>query len=196
MRNKLILGIALFFIASSVFSQTNKKFIDTGSVKDQFDYLINKSNRYQDYKVVKSNWLFKLKSNVADSLSASKIEILNNYSLINSQKNTIDSLNTTLNNSESKITSLNVEIQNISLFGIQFKKPIFKTILFSIIIILTVLLIFFITKFKRGNSITIQTKLALKEVEEEFEEHRKISLEREQKVRRQLQDELNKKKKE
>ena len=195
MRNKLILGIALLIIASSVFSQTNKKFIDTGSVKNQFDYLINKSNRYQDYKVVKSNWLFKLKSNVADSLSTSKIEISNNYSLINSQKNTIDSLNTTLNNSESKINSLNVEIQNISFFGIQFKKPIFKTILFSIITILAVLLIFFITKFKRSNSITTQTKLALKEVEEEFEEHRKIALEREQKVRRQLQDEINKQKK-
>lgn len=196
MRKKLILGIAVFFIVSNVFCQSNRKFIDTGSVQNQFDYLINKSYQYKDYKNVKTIWLQKLKSNVADSLSVSKIEISNNYSLINSQKSKIDSLNTILNSSESKINSLNVEIQNISLFGIQFKKSVFKSILFLIIIILTVLLIFFITKFKRGNSITIQTKLALKEVEEEFEEHRKISLEREQKVRRQLQDELNKQKKE
>ncbi len=196
MRSILILGIALFFATCNLFSQANRKFIDTGSVKNQFDYLINKSNRYEEYKVVKSNWLFKLKSNVADSLSASKIEITNNYSLINSQKSTIDSLNNSLNKSKSKINSLNTEIQSISLFGIQFKKSFFKTMLFSIIAILAVLLILFITKFKGSNALTIHTKLTLKEVEDEFENHRKIALEREQKVRRQLQDELNKNKKE
>ena len=57
-------------------------------------------------------------------------------------------------------------------------------------------MIVFISKFKQSNSITIQTKETLKEVEEEFENHRKTALEREQKVRRQLQDELNKQKKE
>jgi hypothetical protein len=196
MKTKLILGIALFFITITAVCQSNGKFIDTGSVKNQFDYLINKSNKYKDYKVVKINWLQQLSSNVADSLSASEKEILSNYSLINSQKNIIDSLNTSLNKSDSKITSLNKEIQSISLFGIQFKKPVFKTMMFLIIGILAVLLIFFITKFKRSNSITTQTKLTLKEVETEFEEHRKIALEREQKVRRQLQDELNKQKKE
>ena len=130
MNTKLILGIALFFITATVFCQSNRKFIDTGSVKNQFDYLINKSNRYEDYKVVKINWLHQLRSNVGDSLSASKKEILSNYSLINSQKNIIDSLNTRLNKSDSKIISLNEEIQSISLFGIQFKKPVFKTVMF------------------------------------------------------------------
>lgn len=196
MKTKLILGIALFFITTTVFCQSNRIFIDTGSVKNQFDYLINKSNRYKDYKVVKINWLRQLSSNVGDSLSASEKEILSNYSLINSQKNTIDSLNTRLNKSDSKINSLNEEIQSISLFGIQLKKPVFKTIMFLIIGILAVLLTFFITKFKRSNTITTQTKLTLKEIETEFEEHRKIALEREQKVRRQLLDELNKQKKE
>jgi len=195
MKTKLILVIALFFIISSVFCQSNRTFIDTGSVKNQFDYLINKSNRYKNYKVVRINWLQKLKSNVADSLSASEKEILTNYSLINSQKNSIDGLNLTLNNSEIKIAALNAETQSISLFGVEFKKPMFKIIMFLIIGILAVLLMVFITKFKHSNAITIQTKLTLKEIETEFEEHRKIALEREQKVRRQLQDELNKKKK-
>ena len=41
---------------------------------------------------------------------------------------------------------------------------------------------------------TKDAKRALSEMEEEFEEHRKTALEREQKVRRQLQDEINKQK--
>jgi hypothetical protein len=196
MKIKQLLLISIFLITSSLFSQSNKKYIDTGSVNNQFDYLINKSYEYKNYKSVNINWLHKLKSNVNDSLSTSKKEILSNYTIINTQRNTIDNLKASLKISESNINNLTTEKQSITLLGIQFKKGVFKTILFLIIGILGFLLLFFITKFKQSNSITSQTKLALKEVEEEFEVHRKIALEREQKVMRKLQDELNKQKKE
>jgi hypothetical protein len=196
MKTKILLLIALFFATEFLFSQSTRKFIDSGSVNNQFDYLIKKSNRYQEYKVVYSKWLFKLKANVADSISASKKEIISANTIINEQNNTIDNLNLAVKTSETTITNLNNQIQSISLFGIQLKKGTFKTILFSIIVFLTVLLIFFITKFKQSNSITIQAKLDLEALDKEFEIHRKKTLEREQKVRRQLQDELNKQKKE
>lgn len=196
MKKVFILIVALFSITTTLFSQTNKKFIDTGSVKNQFDYLINKSNRYQDFKVVKINWLKKLKYNVNDSLSISKKELLKSFATINSQEETINSLKNSLINLENNIGTLTAEKQSISLFGIQLGKSFFKTLLFSIIGILTILLIFFIIKFKQSNSITLQAKLDLKEVEEEFDTHRKKALEREQKVMRKLQDELNKHKKE
>mgnify|MGYP000848115552 CR=1 FL=1 len=72
---------------------------------------------------------------------------------------------------------------------------LFKTIMLSIIGGLVLFLLFFISKFKQSISITKQTKSNLKEVEDEYEEHRKKALEREQKVMRRLQDELNKQKK-
>ncbi|MFD0762500.1 hypothetical protein ACFQZW_10435 [Lutibacter aestuarii] len=195
MLKKLILAFTAFLITTTVFSQTTKRFIDTGSVKNQFDYLIDESNKYQDYKVVKYNWLVKLKSNVSDSLSASKKEIISNYNSIQAQKKTIDSLMAAVNTSTNQITSLNTQIESISLFGIQFKKDTFKTIFFVIIGILAILLLFFITKYKHGFSIIKETKLSLKELEDEYENHRKRALEREQKVMRKLQDELNKNKK-
>jgi len=195
MLKKLILAFTVFLITTTIFSQTTKRFIDTGSVKNQFDYLIDESNKYQDYKVVKYNWLVKLKSNVSDSLSASKKEIISNYTSIQAQKKTIDSLMAAVNTSTNQITSLNTQIESISLFGIQFKKDTFKTIFFVIIGILAILLVFFITKYKHGFSIIKETKLSLKELEEEYEDHRKRALEREQKVMRKLQDELNKNKK-
>ncbi|NLP57014.1 hypothetical protein [Lutibacter sp. B1] len=196
MKKIFILFITFFSITISSFSQSNKQFIDTGSVNNQFDYLIEKSNRYQDFKVVKINWLLQLKSNVADSLTASKKEIINNYGLLNSQTSTIDSLKIALNKSSETIDTLNSEKQSVSLFGIQFNKGVFKGIMYSIIALLALLLAFFITKFKQSNSITKQTKSLLKDVEEEFENHRKVALEREQKVMRKLQDEINKQKKE
>lgn len=196
MKKIIILLLTIISVSTTTFSQATKKYIDTGSVKNQFDYLIDKSNRYQDYKVVKVNWLNTLKSNVADSLSVAKNEILNSYTTINSQKITIDSLKISLINSKNDITTLTTEKQSISLAGVQLGKSFFKTLLFSIIGILAFLLALFIFKFKQSNSITSQAKLALKEIEEEFDIHRKKALEREQKVMRKLQDELNKHKKE
>ncbi|MDX1828352.1 MAG: tRNA (guanine-N1)-methyltransferase [Lutibacter sp.] len=196
MKKQLALLIATVLISWSGFSQINKKFIDTGSVKNQFNYLIEKSNRYQNYKVVQYNWLQKLKRNVEDSLVKSQKEIIVNYQTINKQKATIDSLQASIKSSNRNIETLTNEKQSISFLGMQIKKATFKSILFFIIGVLALLLAFFISKFKQSNSITQHTKETLKELENEYNEHRTKALEREQKVMRKLQDELNKNKKE
>jgi preprotein translocase subunit SecF len=189
-------AIAVLFITSSTFSQSNNKLIDTVSIKSQFEYLMDNSNSIQDHKVVKGAWLLKLKSNVLDSLSASKNKILLNSDMLNSQKKLIDSLNTRLRDTEGIISTLIAEKDSISIFGIQFGKSVFKTLVFLIIIGLLGALLFFITKFKQSNSITTQCKLALTQNEEEFAVYKEKALEREQKAMRRLQDELNKNKKE
>lgn len=195
MKSKFILLLVVLITTTTAFSQATKKFIDTGSVSNQFDYLMKKSNNYQEFKVVKANWLVKLKSNVTDSIKASQKELSSTYSTINAQKKNIDSLKVALNTSKNSNTELTTQIESISLFGIHLQKGVFKGIMFSIIGLLAVLLIVFISRFKQSNSITVQTRKDLKELDEEFESHRKVALEREQKVRRQLQDELNKQKK-
>lgn len=189
-------AMAVFFITANIFSQSTKKFIDTGSVKNQFEYLIDESNSYQDYKVVKAIWLSKLKSNVIDSLSDSKKKVSDNYGIMNSQKKLIDSLKIKLADSKTAIANLNAEKESISFIGIQFEKSVFKTLMFVIIGILIILLLFFVTKFRQSNSITQQTRLSLKEAESEFETYKTKALEREQRAMRRLQDELNKNKKE
>lgn len=189
-------AMAVLFITSSTFSQSNNKLIDTVSIKSQFEYLMDNSNSIQDHKVVKGAWLLKLKSNVLDSLSASKNKVLLNSDMLNSQKKLIDSLNTRQGDTEGIISTLIAEKDSISIFGIQFGKSFFKTMFFLIVTGLLGALLFFITKFKQSNSITTQCKLALTQNEEEFAIYKEKALEREQKAMRRLQDELNKNKKE
>ena len=83
----------------------------------------------------------------------------------------------------------------MALFGMQMSKTSYNVLMWSIIGGLLALLIFFIYKFKNSNAITRKANHDLAEIEEEFNEHRRTALEREQKVRRQLQDEINKQKK-
>ena len=191
-----ITAITVLFITSSIFSQTTNKLKDTVSVKSQFEYLLDNSNTLQDYKVVRTSWLLKLKSNVIDTISASKKKLLDNSNILNSQKILIDSLNTKLAAADAMIIELRSEKESISIFGIPFEKTVFKTLFFLIVAGLIGALLFFITKFKQSNSITTQCKLGLKQTEDEFAIYREKALEREQKAMRRLQDELNKHKKE
>ncbi|SDW47631.1 hypothetical protein SAMN05444338_10314 [Flavobacterium degerlachei] len=192
----IIATIALLFITSNIFSQTTNKPIDSGSLKDQFDNLINTSNDFKGYKVIKATSLLKLQSNVLDSLSVSKEKILVNAGFRNSQKQLIDSLKSKSTASKEVVSNLRSEKESISLFGIQLEKTFFKTLFFLIVLGLIATLVFFIFQFKKSNAITIESKLALKESEKEFEIYKEKALEREQKAMRRLQDELNKKKKE
>ena len=72
----------------------------------------------------------------------------------------------------------------------QLSKGLYSVILFAIIIALLVSLIYFIFKFNNSDVITLAAKNNLEDVEDEFNSFRKKSIEREQKLRRQLQDEI------
>jgi phosphoglycerate-specific signal transduction histidine kinase len=84
------------------------------------------------------------------------------------------------------------EKKSISFLGIQLKKSTYTIIVWSIILLLIIALLYFIYQYKNSYSVTSEAKSNLSEAEEELAIYKKKSLEREQKLRRQLQDEINK----
>ncbi len=172
----------------------DKLSLNSGTIDNQFEYVIQKSGRYQEYKVVKRTWLYALKAHTIDTLKAFHKNLADTKAVVKSQGDEITSLKASLTNTESTLNATNEEKDNISLIGIQMSKAGYKVLMWGIIAGLLTLLLFFIYKFKGSNSDTRDAKHKLGEVESEFEDHRRNALEREQKVRRQLQDELNKQK--
>lgn len=173
----------------------DKLSLTEGSIDNQFEYIIQKSYSYQEYKNVKKSWLYELKAHTLDSLKAVKNELTTTRNGIDSLKQEIVSLKTNLSNTKSSLDSTIEEKDNMAMFGMPTSKANYSTIMWSIIGVLFVLLLIFIYKFRTSNSVTRESKKALSDTEDEFEEHRRNALEREQIVRRQLQDELNKQKK-
>ncbi len=194
------LVVAIIFITFSftAFSQNDteddKLSLDEGSIDNQFEYVIRRSNNYQDFKVVKKTWLYTLKAHTIDSLNALHKNLADTQILVTTQTKEISDLKSSLESTETNLETTRNEKDNISLFGIQMSKGSYKTIMWFIIACLLALLALFIYKFKNSNTITREAKKSLADIEEEFEEHRKTAVEREQKVRRQLQDEINKQK--
>ncbi len=195
--------ICLFLGTLSSFAQTTqeeeKLSLDSGTIDNQFEYIIQKSSSWNDergqaYKVMKRNWLYELKAHTLDSLKAVHKELIDTQTIVLNQSKEITELKTNLSNTQGDLDKTESEKNSMSLFGMQISKTGYNVLLWTIIGALLAFLLFFIYKFNNSNVVTKDARRALEELEEEFEEHRKTALEREQKVRRQLQDELNKQK--
>ncbi|MEN8886691.1 MAG: tRNA (guanine-N1)-methyltransferase [Winogradskyella sp.] len=173
--------------------------LNSGNIESQFEYIFRKSGNFkgtngQKYEAVKYSSLLTLKANVLDSLKTTYAKLNNSQKTVKNQTNEIEGLKTQLQNTKTDLEQTNSEKNNMALLGMQMSKGSYNILMWSVIAGLLALLVVFIFKFKGSNTLTKEAKFRLDEIETEFEEHRRGALEREQKVRRQLQDELNKNK--
>ncbi|MBN2598732.1 hypothetical protein [Labilibaculum sp.] len=171
-----------------------KAYLDEGTIKEQFDYMMTKSNRYEDYKVVKISSLEKFQLNVTDSLNFVKKNLLDTKSLLENQNDEITSLKKELQTVKNQLEETINSKDSMNLMGMQLSKSSYSTIMWVLILgsLGIAGLCFFL--FKRSNIVTVETKETLEEVREEFDTHRKNALVREQKLARKLQDEVIKNK--
>lgn len=165
------------------------------TIEDQFTDIIENSNRYQDYKVVKIFKLNNLKKNIKDSIAAIEMNLNLAEGTIAKQQTTIDSLSQNLSVIKSELTVSQSKEDGIMLFGALIKKSTYKTTMWAIIGVLALIVFFLMYKFKNSNAVTKEANLRLAETEAEFEDHRQKNLEQQQILRRKLQDEINKNKK-
>lgn len=173
--------------------------LDKGPITNQFDYIYKKSGNYRSegkrYEVVRILSLDKLRKNVLDTLKVYAEKEAELKTTISGHEATIASLNKKLEETTNNLAAVTEEKDSMSFLGILVSKGSYNTILWTIIAGLLGLLLFFVYKFRRSNILTQDAKTSLSEVEEEYEDHRRRALEREQKISRQLQDEINKYKK-
>lgn len=189
MKRPIILTATLLSFITISFAQSTKNTID-----DQFTKMIQESNSYQSYKVVPKNQLDILQRNVRDSITQLHSTIANNNKVFQDTKTTLDSLTTKLNTTEIELNQSLERENNLEVFGVGTHKSTFQTIVWSIIGILILTLAILFYRFKKSHTDTKDALKKLSETEHELEEVRRMSLEREQKIRRQLQDEINKNK--
>lgn len=194
--NKLTyLTVIALFIILAAFSQSTERDNTVNTINEQFEYLYSKSSNYKEYKVVKKAWLLTLQANLNDSLRISKQELKSAINNKNITQKKIDSIKNELYTLQKAFKKLDSEKQQLSFLGISMFKENFKALTYFIVLILLLLVAFLFYKFKECNTITKSSVENLNDLEEEFANYKKRAIEREQLVRRQLQDELNKQKK-
>ncbi len=190
-----ILVICLLITVGAKSSNAPSSPLDTIDIKEQFNHVIKKSNRYNNYRVIKSTELLLLKSNVFDSIDGLKNKNKQTRSLLLTEETKVDSLNTLLTANRKELSKTKEVQNNISLLGLNLKKTVYNSIMWSVSVTLFMLLFMFALLFKRSNVITRKKVKESEELKEEIEQNRRKSREREEKIVRKLHDEINRYKK-
>jgi hypothetical protein len=191
---KKLLIIPSLLIGLSLLAQANNASQDEGpqTIRSSFDKMISKSNRYQDFKVVKITALNTFIAEVQDSLDVNQKKYNKE---VNAKKQLIaqvETLNDTIAAKDSQVASLISQRDNINTAGMSMDKNSFSTAMWLALITLIGLLV---ALFLRNKSIAISQKNIrnnLSEVEGELASVKKKALEREQELKREVQDYVNK----
>ncbi|NNF18578.1 MAG: tRNA (guanine-N1)-methyltransferase [Flavobacteriaceae bacterium] len=194
----LLTGLLAFQISFGQDSEPELS-LDQGTIDSQFEFIFKNAGNYRSdgkrYEVVRANNLDKLRNNVKDSMNASRTKAAQLKATISGHESTITSLNQKLEETTENLAAVTEEKDSMSFIGIQVSKGTYNFILWTIILVLLLMLLLFIYRFRRSNYLTQEAKANLSELETEYEDHRRRALEREQRISRQLQDEINKYKK-
>lgn len=194
MKKILLLTLPLFLFTLNLTAQDSIQ-VRKNTLNDQMTEAFDKSNSYQEYKVIKKTQLATLKRNILDSVSSLQKKINSHEIELGQQKNEVDSLRQNLKTTQQTLVNSQEKEDGIAIFGILTSKTTYNVIMWSIIVILLLAGGFLFYRFLNSTKITNAAELKMVEMEMELEDYRRNSLEREQKLRRKLQDEINKNRK-
>jgi len=188
--------LLLCFISFLNWSQNsdslNKSVLSKGKIEQQFDYVIQKSNNFQEYKVVKKDYLFHLKKGTTDSISKYKSQINSLILEKEGHQKVVNDLENEKKSLENNISEIILERDQISFFGMPLAKGMYNSIVFTVIGVLLFLLIFSLLKMKNALINSREDKSSFEKLEIEFHEYKQKAMEKEQTLGRKLQDEINK----
>ena len=188
--NKHLFYVLFALISSAGFSQ--EAVAPESIIDSSFAELIENSNSFKGYKVVDYDKLVALKSSTASYIAQLKEEIKEHRALIDSQKQQAAKLEADLAAVRTQLKEVTAEKDAITFLGMPFTKSTYKSIMWAVVGILILALILFVVRYQRSHIHTREARAKLQETEKEFESYRTKTLEKEQRMGRQLQDERNK----
>ncbi len=187
--------IILFAFFQGLSAQGDKSTpLDSDNLESQLQYIITKTESFQQYQVVKRTLLKQLKKNTLDSIQLLKTKQGDLIEQVKDLKSELGNLEARLKETQDKFDTATKEKDSLKLFGILITKATYYLIVLIIILGLIAALAVVFILFKRSNAITAKTKDTLSNTQEEFEKHRKWALEKEKKLSRELLKEQQKNK--
>lgn len=166
--------------------------LNSGNINSQFEYIFNSSNNFQEYKVVRKTSLEKLQANVADSIKTLKENLNEINKSIGENNENLVTVQDSLSSTKLALEKALIQQESFSFLGMQLTKTTYNGMVWGLIAVLFIIFIVFFYQYRKSNKVTVETKKSYTDLQEEYEKHRKRAMEREQRLNRQLQDELNK----
>ena len=161
------------------------------TLQEQFVYLKEQSSTYKDKKIIREERLNHLWANVQDSLAQVQKKLTATQGKIRTQNEEITSLNEDLKAQQQSVSDSEHASTHISVLGMDMLKQNFLSFFWITASILTLLLLGALYQYRNSKQVTSKTQYNLRAIQRELEDFRKKSLEKERKLRRELQTERN-----
>ena len=185
---------ALYATPVKTIETVQEKPVTKASVESQLNNLLQKSVDYNDVKLVKKTLLEELKTDFQAFFTKSEHELELVKNTLAQRERELQVLQA----EHAKVTTELNQAQNnggtVDFFGVPLAKNLYHAILWTLVLTSLIAVLFLARKFKKANEITRNSIGLLKDLEDEFETFKRNAIEREQKLRRQLQDEIIKQK--
>ena len=182
MKTTILVLVAMTLSLAGVQAQT---------LDEQFQDLKKRSYSYKEYKNIKEVDLNSFWKIVQDSLKAKDQAYATSQGTITSQNQKIGELNKTIQTQKATIDEKEFDTQHISVLGMDMSKESYK--LFNMVTILALLFLLGVLfyQFRSSQKIAVSKKKDFDKLSEDFEEYKRNALEKQMKLRRELQTERN-----
>ncbi len=156
--------------------------LDSASLEDQLDYVNQKTRVYDGFRAIREDVFQKMQKNALDSLNEEKLEVARFNSELREKEFQIETLNTNLSRNQSERDQAIRTKDSFKFLGMEVQKGVYNTIMWILVLGLLVGSVFLFLLFKRSFVVTSQTKSELNSIQEEFEEYRRSSREKYEKL--------------
>jgi hypothetical protein len=180
MRNlsfKYVLVFALIaFAATNAFGQTGiPKELTESPIREQMKYIEEHTRIYENFRAIREDIYQKINKNYTDTLLAERARIATLKSLTSDLNRKTDSLNVLLNTTRANLEEMTATKNSIKVLGIELKKGVYNTFMWTLIGALALLLVIGFLIFRRNLVVLLRTDKDLKDLKEEFAAYRQTS---------------------
>ena len=179
-----VLFFGLMMAAMSASAQSD-------SLQVRYDELMQKSETYEQFKVIRTTRLDALWSEVQDSIRLYQRGLSSAAVETDRLSSKIDELEGELTQIKTNLDETEAQLGQISFLGADVNVTLYHTIVWAIILAIAVLIVIVYGMFLRANAVTRTTSNDLAALKDEFEQLKERSREREIKIKRELQTTLN-----
>ncbi|MFY0594374.1 hypothetical protein [Roseivirga sp.] len=188
---KLHSGLWVTILLLSASLSVKAQDINESTLRSTLTEIMNEAESYEEYKVIKTSKLRNFKTSMIDSINAYQRQIKNlaltsveTQAELKILKNELELIKSKLIESE----SLNAEI---GFLGMSFNKRFYSALVWSIIALLTTIIVVIYTRIKHVCHVVKRVKSAYSKIVDEYRNQRFQATEKQMLLKRELQTALN-----
>lgn len=161
------------------------------SLKDRYIIMKDKSQTYQNYKVIKESVLDGVWKIVTDSLRAKDVAVRNANQQIKQLHSEVAKAQEAVKQKEASVSEIAYDSSHINVLGIDFGKGFFLAFVGILLAGLVGFLAFIMARMRYQDKSMREKTLTINMITNEYEEYKRKAMEKQTKLSRELQDERN-----